>query len=560
MSMTLKLQELTFNRKTAGGRPAAIPIRAGQSARVEDADWRGSNDDVTYVAWPLSLTAGDIADLRVTATFAAATPPSGTIFIRAIGLHGRLLGDVVSLPFAPSDVGRKKQFSLTGVLLPQAGIDAHTVEWQWEWSADGQGNWQRFAESAHPVFVIVDQLKEPWGRGLNGGDPRTSEPWREVMAQACKWAKGLRDEDRVVEAITVAVDGLAGTPIGGEVVRYQNGGNLCYGKVFEINSLLDIVEKRPHATTQLNCQDINTTIAMFSTILGCDVRLISFHPNGAPKMHTNPVKMFGRTNATNEHFGYHEVAARCGQPVLPIHERPVWDACLKVDFDVNPAVGPPADFDLPKGLAIAQTRRDLGYRIRLLQTASQNCIIADAELDGLRYPLTVPDDIPTPISDPFYIARRLSFQNLMSGVPVSGPTPSDLFLRFEKWLATVTKEGYRRRLDIGDPKVTVLFTQLSPAVTGGSPMTVQVLIASGGEQAAEVFLTLAANYTGVLEPTNVGDFGLEDSGRTVLFLRGPVVAILSDANEQVDPTSNFSAAVRLDEHLKPVLEAPVLPV
>jgi hypothetical protein len=91
-------------------------------------------------------------------------------------------------------------------------------------------------------------------------------------------------------------------------------------------------------------------------------------------------------------------------------------------------------------------------------------------------------------------------------------------------------------------------------------MAVEVFMAESGQQAVEVFLALAASYTGGLEPSAVGDFALEDPGRTVLFIRGPIVARLSDANEEVDPPSNLNAAVLLDEHLKPVLEAPVLPV
>jgi hypothetical protein len=560
MTIPLKLKELTFNRKTANGQPAAIPVRERLTTGIPAADWQasGSSADVTAVAYPLSLTAADIAGLRVTATFTAATPLTTNIFIRAIDVQGRLLGDVVSLPFAPADVGRKKQFSLTGAQLPQAKIDAHTVAWRWESSADGQSNWQRFADSVHPVFVIVDRLKAPWGRGADAGDPHTIVPWHGVMERACAWAKGLRDADAVVDAITAEVFGLGGRQIGTEVVQYQNGGLLCDPKVFYVDDFLMIVNSHPNAPTKLNCQDINSAIATFSTILGCNVRVIRLRSKPpATTIDTNEIKVFGHRNVTNKFFEFHEVAAT---PGLPIRERPVWDACLMVDFDPNPAAGPHA-FELAKGVAIQQNRRDLGYERRLLVTASQDCIIEEVERDGLRYPEREPSDGPaTPGADPYYRTRQQTFRTLMAGVPVSGPAPDDLLVRFENWLAGVTKEGFRRRLSIGDPPVTVLFSQLSAAVTGGSPMAVEVFMAESGQQAVEVFLALAASYTGGLEPSAVGDFALEDPGRTVLFIRGPIVARLSDANEEVDPPSNLNAAVVLDEHLKPVLEAPVLPV
>jgi len=375
-----------------------------------------------------------------------------------------------------------------------------------------------------------------------------------VMALACTWGKGLRRADKVVEAITGAVDKLAGTPIGGDKVKYQNGGNLCYGKKFCINDIPLIVKKHPNATTRLNCQDINTTIAMFSTILGCDVRLIRLVPTGgATTINTNKIKVFGRQSETNEPFEYHEVAAK---PDLPIAERPVWDACLRVDFDANPAASPPGDFDLAVGLTMHQTGTDMGYRKRLLVTGSQNCILAEVETDGLRYPQEVPGDGPaTPAPDPYFQERRVNFQKLMAGVPVSGATTPELLLRFEQWLTGVAREGFRRRLDTSESADTVLFTPLSPVVTGGSPMLAEVVMADSGAQAVDVFLTLAANHAGVLNPVRIGDFGLQDPGRAVLFIRGPIVAFLSDANDEVDPPSNFDAALRLDENLKPILEA-----
>jgi hypothetical protein len=552
--MTLKLQKLVFNRKTVNGRPAAIHVRAKETGPIEDADWRGTNDDVTPVAYPLTMTVGDIADLRITATFTATTPPTGDIFIRAIGTRDTLLGDLVSLRFTPADFGQPKQFRLAGSVLRQASVDRHTVGWSWESSADGRTGWQSFASSEHPVFVIVDQLKAPWGRGHLAGDPHTVVPWREVMALACTWAKGLKRADEVVEAITVAVDKLAGTPIGTtEVVQYQNGGNLCDRKKFSIRDIPLIVKRHPNATTKLNCQDINTTIAMFSTILGCDVRLIKLLPKPpATTIDTNPVKVFGRTRATNEPFEFHEVAARPGGP---IDERPVWDACLKVDFDPNPAASP-GDFGLPAGLAVRPTARDMGYRRRLLVTGSLNCDIAEVESDGLRYPGELPADGPaTPAPDPHHRARRERFAELMADAPVSGPTSQDLLGRFQTWLAGVARQGFRRQVDTGEALVPVSFTPLSAVVTGGSRMTAEILVAESGEQAIDVLLALAANYAGTLTPSKVGDFALQEPGRTVMFVWGPIVAVLSDANEEVDPSSNFSAALQLVENLKLVLEA-----
>jgi hypothetical protein len=565
----LKLTSLVFNRETFGGRPAAIPIRKEPLDPIPVEDWRGSNLKVSPVAYPLSLTANDIVDLRVTAKFTATftvtdPPPAGPIHIRASGAHDKLLGDVVSLPIAVADLGRVQghEFCLTGVRLHQATIDAYTVAWQWEWSDDGR-RWRPFGCSSHPVFVTVDQPKAPWGRECLGGEPHTIGPWEEAMSIACRWAKGLRRREPVLDAITAAIDQFAGTPIDCRVIRYDDLGSLCFGdKIFRIHKIPFILERHPNAPTKLNCQDLNTAIATYAAILGCAVRVIKFLPCGTEDdatFGTNPIKVFGDRSSAPTRFKYHEVAAKDGRP---IRERQVWDACLRIDLDSAPETSPPGDFELPTGLTIHETGTDMGYGLRLLDACSQNGPIVPAEVDGLRYPGRLPDDGPaTSAPDPYFYALRQQFKNLIDDdVPESVLKSSGLPNMFETWLADVATTGFRRQVDTDDPPGDPLeFTPLLPGVTGGGLMSVEVFVAKNREQAVDVFVTLAASYAGVLkrcEP-NLGDLALQDPGRAVLMLRGPIVTVMLGDRDQTDAQSGLAEAYRLDDALREFYEPPL---
>jgi hypothetical protein len=551
--MALTLKTLRFDRQTSGGAPAAVAVRVNKTSSVPQIDWKrtGANVTATSVACPLTMSAADVGDLHVTVTFASSSTPSAAFFVRAIGQDGRLLGDVVKTRITPADLGDEHQLQLDDVLLRAAPVGLHTVDWKWEQSADGISGWQEFDRSTHEIFVTVGQPAAPWGRP---GVPHTIVPWREMMQLASGWANGARDAKAATEAITAAVDGLAGTPIGrtGRVVGYGDPGALVADKRFSVSILLDIVNAQDQIPRRLNCRDLNTAVAINAALLGCPVRVIRLKPpvpTPGAVMGTNPIRVFGAVAAEPFSFEYHEAAAIPGPP---IDNRQVFDACVRVDFDSQPQQAP-SQFRLPAGVAIHQTTADMGYRKRLLTPGSQNCVFEEAEGDGIRYPDDLPADGPaSTIADPFIRQRREHFASLMNQLPNSLPQPGPPSNAIQLFVSSnLEPAGFPRNVPVGELQTALSFTPIQWSSRGNGRVEVSIADAGTPQRAIELFATLAADYTSTLEPREVGDFALHDrrSG-AVLMLRGSVVAELSGVEGGADAAlSVLNEAGRLDAML-----------
>jgi hypothetical protein len=558
--MTLKLKTLRFDRQTSGGAPAAIPVRVNKTSSVPQLDWErtGANIDATAVGYPLTMSAADVDDLRITVTFTASSTPTAAFFVRAIGQDGRLLGDVLKTRIAPADIGDEHQLQLDDVLLrTTAAVGRHTVDWKWEQSADGLSGWQEFDRSTHEVFVTVGQPAAPWGRP---GVPHTIVPWHEMMQLATTWADGTRDAKEATEAITAAVDDLAGTPIGrtGRVVGYGDPGALVADKRFSVSILLDIVAAQDLIPRRLNCRDLNTAVAINATLLGCPMRVIRMKPTSpAPgaSMGTNPIKVFGASAAEPFSFGYHEAATIPGPP---IDNREVFDACVRVDFDSQPQQPQPSQFRLPAGVAIHQTTADMGYRKRLL-APGQNCLIEEAEGDGIRYPDDLPPDGPaSAVADPFIRQRREHFASLMRQMPNSLPQPGSPVDAIQSFVTSnVEPTGYPRNVLVGELQTALSFTPIRAFSTADGRVEVSVADAGNVQQAIDLFATLAADYTATLEPRAIGDFTLHDprSGN-VLMLRGTVVVEIAGEGRTDAAPSTLEEASQLDATLNKFFTTP----
>jgi hypothetical protein len=564
--MTLKLKTLRFDRETSGGAPAASPVRVDNAAPVPSIDWKrtGANIDATFVAYPLTLSTADVTKLRVTATFKASSAPSAAIFIRATDQGGRVLGNIAATRIAPADIGNEHRLKLENVLLRTLAVGQHTIDWKWERSDDGISGWTEFDRTTHQIFVTLGQPAPPWGRP---GVPHTIVPWHAVTDLACRWAKGKRDANAAMEAITAAVDALAGTPIGrtGGVVGYGALGALIGGggKMFSVRILLKIVNAQAQIPPQLNCRDLNTAVAINASLIGCPLRMIRVKPaSPAPDatFDTNPIKVFGESAPAAQQFQYHEAAAIPGQP---IGNRQVFDACVRVDFDTQPQLAPPSDFRLPAGVAIHQTPADMGYRKRLLAAGEQGCPLEEVEIDGIRYPGDTESDLPidgaaSRALDPFFKQRREHFAALLSNVPSSLPRAGSPQSAVEQFLSgNLEVRGFPRNVMIGEEKALLSFTPIKPLQQNNGQVDTSVVQAETRQQAIQVFAALAADYAGVLERFEVGDFALRDpKSGVVLMLRGSVVAEISGDLKGDTAPAAMSEAKLLDDELNRFYSAP----
>jgi hypothetical protein len=553
--MTLTLKTLRFDRDTSGGAPAASPVRVDKDALVPTIDWKrtGANIAATSVAYPLTLGAGDVADLRVTAAFKASSPPAAAIFVRAKDQGGHVLGDIVKTRIAPSDINNEHPLQLENVALRTLAVGQHTIDWKWEQSNDGISGWTEFDRTTHQIFVTLGQPAPPWGRP---GVAHTIVPWHAMTELACGWATGKRDANAAMEAITAKVDALAGTPIGrtGGSVGYGGLGALTAGKMFSVRILLKIVNAQAQIPPELNCRDLNTAVAINASLIGCPLRLIRVRPaSPAPMFDTNPIKVFGESASAVQRFRYHEAAAIPGPP---IGKRQVFDACVRVDFDTQPQLAPPSDFRLPAGVAIHQTPADMGYRKRLLAAGEQSCPLDEVEIDGIRYPGDSEAELPgdgaaSPAPDPFFRERREHFAALLSKAPNSLPRV-DISSDAMSLFLTSNEEvkGFPRSVMIGEQKALLSFTPIKPLTPDNGQVGTSVVQAETRQQAIDLFAALAADYAGTLERYEVGDFALRDpTSGAVLLLRGSVVAEISGDLKGDPAPAGLSEAKRLDEEL-----------
>lgn len=567
--MSLTLENLTFDRKTISYQPAAIAIRQKSTGEVSLFDWVREQGTVTTtpVAYPIALSPRDLQKLQVVVTLTSTAALTAPVFVRARAIGKRLLGEVASTPIGPADLGTPRPFGLTRVALGKYEVGKHKVKWSWEASADGRTKWLPFDFSEHPVFATLNHPVAPWG------PPETKHvivPWKEAMALACKWARSARTPEKILEKIAAEVDGLAGTPIGnqGQVVHYhESGAPLCMDQKFFIDGVFRIVKRHERAPTQLNCLDINNTVAIFATLLGVPLRMMRLTADGGPsaRFETKPIQLFGQSDPVIKRFSRHEVAVMPGLP-SPFGSRQVWDACLRIDFDRAPDVNPPATFGLSTGLRLDARAPGVGYLGRFIATDCEKYKLGEVHTDGLRYPERLPhlgDAASGP--EPDLLALRQYFASLVAKGPESERTSPDADEKFDTWLALrADTASFRRRVSIGekDP-VTRVFTPLEPAAWQNRGMSGHVLRAKNRAEAVEAFASLAADYTGALEEVEkereLGDFAMQDRGRTILMLRGPVVSLLCSTDDAPSPQAAFSAGKTLDTALTDFFELPKLP-
>jgi hypothetical protein len=538
------LQSLVFDRVTPI-RPAAIPIRTDRASQPAKVDWLRTSA-VTIQTAPVAFARSLWADgeLSITATFTFAVPSPSPVFVRAIARSGRL-GNVVSTKVDGTTVGPtpSQRFPLEGVHLHDTDVGEHDVHWAWQFSAD-EHVWHAFGDSVHRVFVTLGDPAPPWGRP---GVAHTVVPWLDVIDTACTWAKGCTDAKKATSAIVERVNAFGGIHINSNIVTYYDGASVTGEKKFYMDTFMHLVRREAKAPHGLNCADLNTAVAMFSSAIGCSIRVTRFRSTpptvgaSAAPLQTNPVKLFGHHDAGSSSFEFHEVAS-----LTPGGSHsPVWDACLQIDFDTNPQ-NAPGTFALPRGLAMDNQSSTLGYRARFLRPTSQNCLIDLPGVDGIRYPEEMPPDDPaSPARDPRDEEVRKSLLTLMTDMPDSSRVPQPANLRFAEWLKSVwLTDAFDRRIDSDGQ--TFVFTPIAPAAPmapmaggnappagGGGPLATpddprllrQVLQTETRAQAVDVFIALATNCTTALVQQPIGDFALYGERSDLVFLlRGLVVA------------------------------------
>jgi hypothetical protein len=369
--MPIQIEEIRFNHSPNSASADAVNVRRNGADFGQFPEWVRNLNQTTNqsVAVYLSRQA-DLPPVTIQARFSA-TSPEFNVMVRALDDTGtNVLGVVVegSVNFAFSTQSQFATLELANTRLRNIGVGSHVVRWRWQARRPTEATFSDIGETSHRIFTVLAQPTAPWTR-----QPFTPNnfqlPWIEVLEHACRWADRARTQEEAARQVTERVFrfGNDGT------LRYdQYGGRANYSfPEFLCTDLLEVLAGRKGRGPNVNCSDTATIVSSFSNILGCE---LSQARMGGNNFDINLVRLIGFNdfdrNFGNGGFNFHEVAwtGNCG-----VNDG-VFDACLQVDNDPNPAAAP-HDPLLPRNLRFGNVG-DRTYRDKLTPqtpTGGQRC-------------------------------------------------------------------------------------------------------------------------------------------------------------------------------------------
>lgn len=383
--MALFLEAIKFNHDPTSATNDAINIRRNETLFVNVPEWCSgvsANPEDSPAAYALCETRGN--PLTIQAKFRCTDPNVVAIEVRAMDAR-------INLPFLESGVlglvawlarpllrrivknvlGEIKEkyifpcegetdfetFELKNVRIWEQGVSVNDIAWRWQYRLNRDSPWVDFEISKHRIYTILRVPKRPW-RQEPYVNTNTQLPWSEVLDYACNWASSARLVDDAATRITQGVNNL-----GPSVVRFRSGSHYITGVWgnFDCTAFLRRLRGGADTSSFVNCTDCATIVSTFANTLGCDLwqsRMSGFT--------YNPIKKIGESKWSTDAFDFHTVAweGECDEG------NDVYDACLKVDGDEDPANSPSMPV-LPTNLRFGK-HSDRQYRFRLVAPSNPN--------------------------------------------------------------------------------------------------------------------------------------------------------------------------------------------
>jgi hypothetical protein len=380
--MSLLLSAVKFNCDPELPGITALNIRKNGREMVRVPEWQAGasvNPRHSRAAYTTKNTWG--RPVLIQAQFLRAIPSLTVAEVRAIpayaqwgiGSSDHLLGATTPrwIRFPPQGETAFETFELRDHHLWAAGVGAHPIQWRWQFREFAGWPWQNFALTEHFIYTLLDRPTLPWVQHPFDAE-NTQLPWTDVLDYACAWAAGSINRDSAASAITRAVFNLGpalieyGCPIFA-LTQYA----LLY---FDCTAFLERLAGGWGNGPYVNCTDCGTIVSTFANALGCDLWQSRMGPVAGFYFDTNPIRAIGDLQwsipcRVFTGFQYHEVAWKgaCS------FQDAVFDACLLVNGNVNPAL-PPMIPELPANLPFVGWF-ERGYRERLVTASGQlNCV------------------------------------------------------------------------------------------------------------------------------------------------------------------------------------------
>lgn len=225
------------------------------------------------------------------------------------------------------------------------GVVKESLSWCWQYRVDGSRGWTDFARTEHDLYVVLDAPAPPWGQP--GGGPHEL-PWLDALDIACEWAANARTTEEAAGAIARRLHHFS---VGSRYARY--GDNRSFfrpddqdidwcGSIFTLTRFLEVLNgsSTDPLDWRWNCAVCATAAQTLAAVLGCPVKIKKLEHKFGGTFDLNPVWLLGEPGERlDDFFLRHEVA-------LDEPSNGVFDACLRLDEDTNPA-DPPADWAIP---------------------------------------------------------------------------------------------------------------------------------------------------------------------------------------------------------------------
>jgi hypothetical protein len=374
--MRITLEAIDFNPRANAAATDGLSIRVDMQTPVQP--WTPGGG-TSYAAYAMEPTRG--RDLTIEATFSFGALPAGqsapkvraTPAANASVILGEVSATTVPIPSA-SAPNTVVSLPLGGSSIWDAGVGRFEVSWRWQVQWTSSGPWTDFASSDHVVYVTLDRPNVPWT-----SDPATPQqflwPWTTVLDWACAWAEGLgsasgagladsrRDAARRIEDAIFALGSRVTAPVIYGGAKFTD----AQGRVFQLTEFVELLHGLPPVPYHsMNCSDCAAALQTFANAIGCNLSTHRLQHKNAPNalFATNPCVPIGKSPGA-QGFTYHEFAvSEAGSD----DKLPVYDGCLRVDFDTHPGHNPPADFQQPHGMTrgVLHNPQPIAYIQRLI--------------------------------------------------------------------------------------------------------------------------------------------------------------------------------------------------
>jgi hypothetical protein len=548
--MNVRVMAIVFDHARGLAPGSTVPLRYDAWQPVLLPEWQRGQLYPSVAAYVMDRLGSEAV---VFARFAATPDVPRQLEVRALAEPlpftfpppARLLGDLAARPVSFDASGQSAwlAFAFGTAALSAAGVDAATLQWRWQARVGASAPWVDVDLTMHRIYVVLDLPGEPWQ--ASPPDPSNRRlPRSDMLDLACLWARGARSRTEAAAHITQAVNRLGGSTLFYDAEVGAPHYTVLGGSRFLGDAFLDRLRGGNGAGPLVNCSDCATIVSTFTNLLGGELWQSKMGLVG-PGFRLNPILAIGSSEWSTLHggFGFHEVAwtGDCDAEDL------VYDACVSLDADANPAAAPHVP-QLPLGMRFGRPG-DGGYRDRIALPADRDeC----APQPALRIRRAVADVPPPALRLPPLSRRALAMRTHTAEAPsVEEGWRFEGFSWFgvelgPDWLPAAREsfdaprpvQAVAPRADAQRPARTrVIVSTWRTLRQPRALLRIEVLETDSAASAREAMLEAAADIAspGLRRwlPDEDGETGVAlDSGALALFTRGNLMLAMRSAGLQ----------------------------